>query len=123
MLRRLLALVVFASMLASTAESVMAFDGTAPERHKTAGVALTNGGTAAQVDADVGQQSTPEAPQRESHHRHGGLADHCTHSHLAALMTPTRSAPMAMVHRDPIETVVTTYADADLRRALRPPKA
>lgn len=125
MLRRLLALLILGATIFSSAESALALKPDARLHGIVAGTTEVRNDAVAVVwqghieDAD----GTGHQPSHQGEHRHGSAADHCTHAHAVGPASLDRGIPTPSEHRDAISTVVAAYADADLHRALRPPKA
>jgi hypothetical protein len=123
-LRRLLALVVLGATILSSAESALALKPDARLHGALTGVAMAHSDAGAVVgqghpDAD----STEHRQPHQGEHRHGSSDDHCSHAHAVGLAASSHWTSASTDHGDAIPTVVASYSNADLHRALRPPRA
>lgn len=124
LLRRLLAVIVLGATMFSSAESALALSGDGLVHHESAGAAE------AHRDLGVGSEHGHEdiVPLQHPHrhdggHRHGTLADHCTHGHAVGQTVAVRWQAASILRPDPIVSVGVSFSDADSRRELRPPRA
>ncbi|MBA4073245.1 MAG: hypothetical protein C0497_15700 [Gemmatimonas sp.] len=124
LLRRFFAMIVLGATIFSSAESALALKPDARLHGRVAGAAKTH--DAAVTVAGHGHADAESTGHRQPHqgeHRHGSMADHCTHAHAVGLAASVRWIARASEHGDAIDAVVAAYTDADPHRALRPPRA
>lgn len=124
MRRRLFALVVLGATIFSSAESALALssDGRLHQETVRASGAQHDVGIAPEAGREEKSPADGDR-QHEGSHRHGTLADHCTHGHAVGPVAFTRWAAAPLAHADAIPSFVASYTDADPRHALRPPRA
>ena len=123
LLRRFFALVVLGATIFSSAESALALKPDARLHGAVAGAEARNDAGVVGGQGDVHAGSTGHPQPHQGEHRHGPVADHCTHAHAVGLASMVRWIPTSTDHCDAIATVVAAYTDADPHRALRPPRA
>lgn len=86
--RKVVAFALLVSFVAASFEAVAGLARDGSVHHETVTEALTHSTEGA---SEHGHEAASEAPDQEhgTDHQHGTGADHCTHPHGAALLTPT----------------------------------
>ena len=120
--RRVVALVLLMTFLTSSFEAVAGVVRDGSVHHETATEALAH---ASEGPGEHGHETTSEAPDQDHgpDHQHGTGADHCTHAHGAALLTPTAVALVYDEVRIPTVASQATPSDYRAPPLLHPPRA
>ena len=119
---RLVALVLLVSFVASSFEAVAGVVRDGSVHHETVTAALTH---SSEGTGEHGHETASETPGQDHgpDHQHGTGADHCTHAHGAALLTPTAVALVDDEVRIPPVASQVTPSDYRAPPLFHPPRA